>query len=66
MREQLISPEWIEKALEYWSELNNILDDSGEKFEEDLKPEYWEGVPFQNWECKYCQYYSICPSKLAE
>ena len=66
MREQLISPEWIEKALEYWSELNNILDDSGENFEEDLKPEYWEGVPFQNWECRYCQYYSICPSKLAE
>ena len=66
MREQLISPEWIEKALEYWSELNNILDDSAEKFEEDLKPEYWEGVPFQNWECRYCQYYSICPSKLAE
>jgi len=66
MREQLISPEWIEKALEYWAELNNILDDCGKKFEEDLKPEYWEGVPFQNWECKYCQYYSICPSKLAE
>ena len=66
MREQLISPEWIEKALEYWTELNNILDDSGKKFEEDLIPEYWEGVPFQNWECKYCQYYSICPSKLAE
>ena len=35
MREQLISPEWIEKALEYWAELNNILDDCGKKFEED-------------------------------
>jgi len=66
MREQLISPEWIEKALEYWTELNNILDDSGKKFEEDLKPEYWEGVPFQSWECRYCQYYSICPSTLAD
>jgi predicted RecB family nuclease len=66
MREQLISPEWIEKALEYWSELNNILDDSGEKFEEDLIPEIWSGVPFQNWECRYCQYYSICPSELAK
>ena len=66
MREQLISPEWIEKALEYWAELNDILEDSGEKFEEDLIPEIWSGVPFQNWECRYCQYYSICPSELAE
>ena len=53
MREQLISPEWIEKALEYWAELNDILEDSGEKFEEDLIPEIWSGVPFQNWECRY-------------
>ena len=66
MREQLISPEWIEKALEYWAELNDILEDSGEKFEEDLIPEIWSGVPFQNWECRYCQYYSICPSELAK
>ena len=66
MREQLISPEWIEKALEYWAELNDILEDSGEKFEEDLIPEIWSGVPFQNWECRYCQFYSICPSTLAD
>ena len=61
MREQLISPEWIEKALEYWTELNNILEDCGKKFEEDLKPKYWEGVPFQNWECRYCNFKHLCP-----
>ena len=43
-----------------------LLIAAGEKFEEDLKPEFWEGVPFQNCECKYCQYYSICPSTLGE
>ena len=66
MREQLISPEWIDKATEYWVNLNQWLEDTGEKyFEEELMPDIIEGVPFQSWECKYCQYYSICPSELA-
>ena len=43
------------------------LEDTGEKyFEEELMPDIIEGVPFQRWECKYCQYYSICPSELAD
>ena len=66
MREQIISPEWIEKALEYWGKLNDIEYDVGKNFEEDLVPGYFEGVPQQDWECRYCQYYTICPSKLAE
>jgi len=66
MREQIVSPEWIEKALEYWGQLNDIEYDVGKNFEEDLVPGYFEGVPQQDWECRYCQYYTICPSKLAE
>ena len=66
MKEQIVSPEWVEKALEYWIQLNEIVEDCGNNFEEELKPGYWEGVPFQDWECRYCQYYTICPSKLAE
>jgi hypothetical protein len=67
MRQQIVSPEWIEKALDYWVKLNEILEDCGkENFEEELAPGYWEGVPFQDWECRYCQFYTICPSKLAE
>ena len=66
-RETLIGDEWVNKALEYWTELNEILDDCGEKFEEDLVPGYHEGVPFQpEWECGWCPYYSICPSDLAD
>jgi hypothetical protein len=63
IREQLVSPEWITKSLEYWVELNNILEDCGNKFEEELKPEYTVGVPFQSWECSYCQFKEICLTK---
>ena len=66
IREQLVSPEWIEKALEYWATVNETLEDCGKLFEDELKPGYWEGVPYQDWECRYCQFYSICPSNLAD
>ena len=66
MREQIVSPEWIDKALEYWGELNDLEYDVGENFEEDLIPKYFKGVPYQDWECNYCPYYSICPSDLRE
>jgi len=73
VREQLVSPEWIDKALEYWVKLNNVLEDCDNPsedvpsmFESELMPGFVEGVPFQDWECNYCQYYSICPSDLAK
>ena len=66
IRETIVSNSWIDKALEYWTELNSILEDCGDKFEEDIVPGFWDGVPFQDWECSYCPYYSICPSDLAD
>ena len=43
------------------------MEESGKKFEEDLTPSIYPGVPSQpEWECGYCPYYSICPSDLAE
>ena len=65
-KEQLISPDWIEKALEYWTVVNETLEDCGKFFEDELKPEYWDGDPNQDYECKICSYYSICPSTLAD
>ena len=72
-RETSVGSEWIDKALEYWVDLNNILEDCdkpGEDapsmFESELVPGLVEGVPFKDWECNYCQYYSICPSNLAK
>jgi len=66
IREQIVSPDWIEKALEYWVTVNETLEDVGDHFENELKPEYWEGVPYQDWECRYCPYYNVCPSTLAD
>ena len=74
MREQLVSNEWIDKALEYWTDLNEILEDSRNysegngrhRFDDELVPEVTLGVPMQDWECRYCQFYSICPSTLAD
>jgi|TARA_Y100000310_G_scaffold329525_1_gene399564 hypothetical protein len=65
MRERLVMNPWMDKALEYWVDLNTWLDDVGEKyFEEELIPELTEGVPFENWECGYCSYSEICPSQI--
>ena len=66
MREQLVSPEWIDKALEYWIEIHEMKEDMQKGFEDELIPEEDYGVPMQDWECRYCQYYSICPSTLAD
>ena len=66
VRETLVNNKWIDKALEYWIEMNEILEESGKMFEEDLTPEFYPGVPFKpEWECGYCSYYNICPSTLA-
>jgi predicted RecB family nuclease len=65
MREQIVSPEWIDKAFEYWTEVFEMKEDMGKGFEDELIPEITYGVPVQDWECRYCQYYSICPSTLA-
>ncbi len=66
MREQIVSNEWIDKALEYWTEMFEMKEDMGKAFEDELLPEVSFGVPVQDWECRYCQYYSICPSTLAD
>ena len=66
MREQIVSNEWIDKAFEYWTEMFEMKEDMGKGFEDELIPEVTYGVPVADWECRYCQYYSICPSTLAD
>ena len=67
-KEILVSPEWVDRAVAYWEDLNDILDNCEENFEGAamMNPGFSLGVPFQEWECNYCQYYSICPSNLAK
>jgi hypothetical protein len=66
MREQIVSNEYIKNAESYWKELNEILTDAGEDFENSdlLEAGISYGVPFEDWECRYCQFSSICPSLL--
>ena len=66
MREQLIAPEWVAKAYEYWANGNDILEKYGKNFEDSevLMPGISPGSPFQDWECKYCQFNSICPTTI--
>ena len=66
MREQIVSNEWIDKAYEYWTEVYEMKEDMEEEFSDELTPEISYGVPMQDWECRYCQFYSICPSTLAD
>jgi len=66
IRETIVNNNWIDKALEYWTEMNEILEESGKMFEKDLIPGVYPGVPFDNWHCSYCSYYNICPSTLRD
>ena len=66
IREQLVSNEWMDNALTYWSDVYDMKEDIGNYFREELIPEIEFGVPMQDWECRYCQFYSICPSTLAD
>ena len=66
MREQIVSNEWIGKAEFYWNEIYYLKEEIEENFEDELIPEITHGVPVEDWECRYCQFYSICPSTLAD
>ena len=48
---------WMDNAAEYWVTLNETL--SLVKEEADL-PRDTLNVPIENWECRYCQFESIC------
>ena len=62
---KVYADEWIEKAKYYWEELLMISKTMKDGlFEEILRPGWQLGVPYEDWECKYCYYKTICPSKL--
>ena len=71
LREEKIELSFIGMAKEYWEELNNhrdIIQKDDKELEDYDKMNYGTslkryvevGVPFQNWECKYCPYEHIC------
>ena len=74
MREELIpAGEFMTRASEYWNELNDIIKENDlnnlhhgdyndseviDRINEIQRDSY--GVPFEGWECNYCQWESIC------
>jgi hypothetical protein len=66
MREQLVNRSYIEEAKEYWEDTNDILDEFGEEFHlaDELEPGVGYGTPFEDWECRYCNYSDVCPTPI--
>lgn len=69
MREEVIQSRFIEMARSYWEDLNEWRKEIENKDPEledynnvnETISRYREvGVPFQDWECKYCPYDHIC------
>ena len=62
---KVYADEWIDKATDYWEELTSLASTmKNGLFEEKLRPGWQFGVPYEDWECKYCNYKTICPSNL--
>lgn len=55
LREENVDVRWIEDAINYWEDLNDYTE--GNTWES-LEPGTY-GVPFENWECKYCGFKDI-------
>ena len=69
MREEIIQLDYVDMAKSYWEELNEWRKEIENKDPEledynnvnETISRYREvGVPFQDWECKYCPYDHIC------
>ena len=63
MRIQEVDVNAIDNAIAYWRDLNDFNDDLSNKEIEIIKPNGSIGVPMQSWECKYCNYETICTSQ---
>ena len=55
LREEHVDISWIDKAMEYWEELNEYSDSATS---EDMVVGSY-GVPMENWECRYCGFKDI-------
>lgn len=74
LRIREIPQSYIDEAVEYWEDVNEILEiENGHtKIEnldmalERMTPEIDLGVPMENWQCSYCDFYNSCPSTLSK
>jgi len=56
-RNSFVEDRWIQQAIDYWGEVNTVLDCIEEP--DDL-PRGSYGIPNEDWECGYCPFESIC------
>ena len=63
MRFEPVSEEYIDKAIEYWENLDSLLEDWLATKPENIR---WDNIeaPMHKWECKYCEYSSYCPKEI--
>jgi len=58
-----INQSFMDEALFYWQDLNDLLDDMGADMA-DVEPNSMVGVPNADWECGYCQFQDKCKGML--
>ena len=58
LREEYLTNNWINDAIEYWEELNDTLEDVESEDGRELIPGSY-GVPMMSWECRYCGFKDI-------
>ena len=63
MRFEPVSDEYIDRAIEYWENLDTLLEKWLRTKPEDMK---WNNIqaPMHKWECKYCEYSMYCPKEI--
>lgn len=60
---QVNADKYMKKAHEYWQDLNEELEMVTSP--DDMIPTQDIGVPYYDWECRYCGFLDICGSPLA-
>ena len=59
MADEVVPPNYIEDAREYWKDLNEFVDEEGENIL-NIGANTAIGIPFSSWECNYCQFSKQC------
>ena len=57
MREVSVKNIWMHNASDYWMDLNETLDEVDDVSD---MPRESTNCPVESWECRYCQFETIC------
>jgi len=54
-----IHDSFMDEAAQYWEEVNDVIEEMEQDLES-VQPHGMVGVPFADWECRYCQFQDQC------